>query len=86
VEALAALYFVEGDESVECHADGTRGAFTVPGNRVIYVCGTRFTDRFARRIAGETLLIHELLHALGLGENPPTSAQITEAVRIRCGN
>jgi len=53
---------------------------------VIYVCGTRFTDRFARRIAGEILLIHELLHALGLGENPPTSAHITDAVRIRCGN
>jgi hypothetical protein len=85
-ESLAALYFVEGDGSPQCHTDDTTAAFTLPGNRVIYVCGKRFTDRFARRIAGEILLIHELLHALGLGENPPTSAHITDAVRIRCGN
>jgi hypothetical protein len=85
-EALAALYFVEGDGSSQCRADGTRAAFTVPGSRVIYVCGTRFADRFALRTAGEILLIHELLHALGLGENPPTSAYITDTVSMRCGN
>jgi hypothetical protein len=27
------------------------------------------------------LLIHEELHALGLGQNPPTSADITDRVR-----
>jgi hypothetical protein len=34
------------------------------------VCGTRFVARFARRTAGDILLIHELLHTLGLGETP----------------
>jgi hypothetical protein len=85
-EVMAALYFVEGDDSTQCHADGTTAAFTVRGNRVIHVCGTRFVDRFARRTAGEILLIHELLHALGLGEDPPTSAHVTDAVLTRCGN
>jgi hypothetical protein len=86
-EALAALYFVEGDGSNQCRADETTAAFTSPGNRVIYVCGTRFADQFARKTkGGEILLIHELLHALGLGENPPTSARITDAVLMRCGN
>jgi hypothetical protein len=32
----------------------------------------------------EALLIHEMLHSLGLGENPPTSHQITARVRARC--
>jgi hypothetical protein len=85
-EALSALYFVEGDDAPQCHNDGTRAAFTKPGNRVVYVCGTRFIERFGRRTAGEILLIHELLHALGLGEDPPTSAQISDSVRARCAN
>lgn len=53
--------------------------------RVIYVCGTRFAERFARKTeGGEILLIHELLHTLGLGENPPTTEEITRQVRARC--
>jgi hypothetical protein len=30
-------------------------------------------------------LIHEVLHTLGLGENPPSSAEITERVLRHCG-
>jgi hypothetical protein len=30
-------------------------------------------------------VIHEVLHSLGLGENPPSSDHITERVRARCG-
>ena len=32
----------------------------------------------------EFLIIHEMLHSLGLGENPPTSDQITKQVARRC--
>ena len=32
----------------------------------------------------EDLIIHELLHSLGLGENPPTSSQISSQVMRRC--
>jgi hypothetical protein len=30
------------------------------------------------------LVIHEVLHTLGLGDNPPSSAEITERVEARC--
>jgi hypothetical protein len=33
----------------------------------------------------EALVIHEMLHSLGLGENPPPSDEITARVRARCG-
>jgi hypothetical protein len=29
--------------------------------------------------------IHEILHTLGLGENPPSSREITKRVIARCG-
>lgn len=83
-DALAALYFVDGDGSPQCHDEAT-AAFTVLRSRVVYVCGTRFAEHFARKTTGgEILLIHELLHSLGVAENPPTSAQITNAVMARC--
>jgi hypothetical protein len=30
------------------------------------------------------MVIHEMLHTLGLGEDPPSSFEITERVRRRC--
>jgi hypothetical protein len=30
------------------------------------------------------LIIHEMLHTLGLGENPPSSREITQRVTERC--
>jgi hypothetical protein len=84
---LAELYFADGDGSTRCRSDESTAAFTVPASHVIYVCGARFADRFARKTAGgEILVIHEFLHALGLDENPPTSEQITDAVRTHCGD
>jgi hypothetical protein len=50
------------------------------------VCGRRFAYYFALdRAQGEIIIIHELLHSLGLGENPPSSAAITKMVEQRCG-
>jgi hypothetical protein len=31
------------------------------------------------------MIIHEILHSLGLGENPPSSDEITKQVAARCG-
>jgi hypothetical protein len=84
-DLLAALYFVDGDDTIRCRAGGMTGAFTRPGSRVIHVCGHRFVQFAGNTKGGEMLLIHELLHALGLGENPPTSQRITHAVLSRCG-
>jgi hypothetical protein len=82
---LAALYFVEADDR-QCRADETIAAFTTPGSRVIHVCTARFAERAAPRTRDdEYLVLHELLHVLGLGENPPSPSAITAVVRDRCG-
>jgi|SRR6478736_5063615 len=82
---LVGLYFVDGDDAIQCRASETVAAFTEPGSHVVHVCGRRFLQFALKTKGGEILLIHELLHAIGLGENPPTSAQITSAVMNRCG-
>jgi hypothetical protein len=83
-DVLAGLYFVEGDDTIQCTSQIV-AAFTAPGSQVIHVCGGRFLQFAVKTKGGEILLIHELLHALGLGENPPTSSRITNAVMNRCG-
>lgn len=61
-------------------------AVTRPGNRAIFVCGARFQKEMSRNSRNaEAIVIHELLHSLGLGENPPSSDFITSRVRSRCG-
>lgn len=82
---LADLYFVDGDDTPQCRGNDVVAAFTAPGSRVIHVCGERFTHFAANTKRGEILLIHELLHALGVGENPPSSSYITQAVMNHCG-
>ncbi len=58
----------------------------MPGSRVVWVCSSRLTARARENRRGvEIVLIHELLHTLGLEENPPTSAAINVAVNYRCG-
>ena len=84
-DILADLYFADGDSTSQCAADESRAAFTETESRVVHVCGKRFARFAANPAPAEILLIHELLHALGLGENPPTSGEITTAVRHRCG-
>jgi len=84
-EAFALLRFFDDREAPQCRA-GTTLAFTQAGSRLIRVCGRQFRDRFLQnRRTTEIIVIHEFLHALGLGENPPTSQAITERVAIRCG-
>jgi hypothetical protein len=62
-------------------------AFTEVGSQVVRICGRHFKERFlGSRRATEIIMIHEFLHTLGLGENPPTSEEITDRVRSRCGN
>ena len=81
---LARLVFVDGSETKAC-AKGALAA-TEPGSRVVHVCSSRLTWTWQQNrrhvIAG---LIHEALHTLGLGENPPSSAEITSLVLKRCG-
>jgi hypothetical protein len=80
------VWFVDGADTPHCPRDGRTAAFTVPGHKVVRVCTARFRHSFEHDlVAAEMIVIHEMLHTLGLGENPPTSREITEQVRRRCG-
>jgi hypothetical protein len=87
VRFLTDLRFVDGSGSGKCDRQ-TSAAFTEPGSLVIFVCGRQFKDRefSLQGAAGEVVIIHEILHALGLPENRPypTGAEITAAVKKRC--
>src|SRR5262245_6588775 len=61
-------------------------AFTEQGSRVVFVCGRDFAKEWKEAPARATAaVIHEALHTLGLGENPPSSLAITQQVLKRCG-
>ena len=82
-EWLERLTFTDGSDDAVCRT-GYAAFTTVPRSRLIRVC-PNFSQRYvqdSKRSA--TLIIHESLHALGLGENPPTSNEITQRVDRRC--
>ena len=85
LEAFGRIRLVDHSAAPQCHAGPTL-AFTQTGSSVIRICSLQFRNRFNRnRWTTEIILIHEFLHALGLGENPPTSESITKRVATRCG-
>jgi hypothetical protein len=64
----------------------TTAAFTTPGSRVIYICRGRFAKEQKRdQGLAANILVHETLHSLGLGENPPTPEEISHRIHERCG-
>jgi hypothetical protein len=82
---LRGLVFYDGYGRSRCQTREVL-AFTHPGSRAVFVCSSQFLEK-ARREPGlaAVILIHEELHALGLGENPPSSREITQKVIERCG-
>jgi hypothetical protein len=60
-------------------------AFTATGSRVVRTCRPLGWLAATEPERAEVLVIHEVLHTLGLEENPPTSEEITSAVEARCG-
>lgn len=84
-EFLTQLEFRDGRNASLCrrrHVD----AFTAVGGSTVWACpgGSLWLGGENNR-AGANTLIHEMLHALGLEENPPSSVEITRRVRERCG-
>ena len=82
---LGLIVFADGHLRPACAKSSTL-AVTHPGSRVVYLC-----PRFAQASSQsdgyrENILIHEMLHSLGLEENPPSSNEITLRVRKRCGS
>lgn len=81
---LDSLVFKDGSAREHCARPDIL-AFTSVGSAVVFVCPRAFV-RVAERdpVLAEIVLIHEALHTLGLGENPPTSAAITAHIEERC--
>lgn len=84
---LRSLLLTNGGRHPLCRT--TAHAVTVPFGDTVAVCEDSFLSvqrRNASRAAN--LLIHEMLHTLGLGENGrhPSSLEITSRVGARCGS
>jgi hypothetical protein len=79
------LIFRNGSHEAYCDRSGA-GLAADPGSRFVMVCGVRFVGiQAADPSYAAALVLHEELHVLGLGENPPSSADITRGVLDRCG-
>ena len=77
------VLFYDGSNDSPCRRPRTY-AFTAPGSRVVRTCPTLGTLVASEPDEAEAIVIHEILHTLGLEENPPTSEDITAAVVRRC--
>jgi hypothetical protein len=83
-EYLASLRFLDGTDEDRCHADSTTVAFTQPGSRVVYICSQRFSALPRNSITADVTILHEFLHSLGLGEDPPSPGAISRTVQEHC--
>ena len=82
----ASLYFVDGTGEPQCDSRLHVAAFTQRGRRTVFICPPLgFDAAFSASGRSVAVIIHEMLHSLGLGENPPSSRDITAAVVRRCG-
>jgi hypothetical protein len=82
---LEILRIANGERSRPCQSARVLAA-TAPNSHVIFLCGPQFFERQRRDPEfSAALVIHEMLHSLGLGENPPSSNDITAQVLARCG-
>jgi hypothetical protein len=80
---LDRVLFYDGDIEPACRRKDVL-AVAMPGNPVVKVC-PGFYQRWVREPAyAEATLIHEVFHTLGLGENPPSSREITQRVIDAC--
>jgi hypothetical protein len=82
-EYLGMLPFLDGASRPLCDA-GQSQLLTTAGTARVLVCKPFLDTVRDRRITAEVYVIHEMLHTLGLGENPPTSQEITQQVIRRC--
>jgi hypothetical protein len=80
---LTLVVFIDGSREVACNKGGL--AFTAPGSRVVRLCVDEL-KRTWQQSPEHTVasFIHEMLHTLGLGENPPSSKEITQRVLAAC--
>jgi hypothetical protein len=82
-EYLGRIFFYDGLDHGRCHTPGVLAA-TEPGSHVVWVCSRFFDQAGHDPELAEATVIHEALHTLGLGENPPSSQEITARVLKAC--
>jgi len=82
-EYLGRVQFLNGEVQMLCRRSRVQ-MVTTGKSRYVYVCPQfrQYQDRHPER--APALVIHEALHTLGLGENPPTSLEITGRILARC--
>jgi hypothetical protein len=82
VDQLGRIFFYDGSAS---GCASRQLAYTEPGSHVVFVCGDRFRSLAQQNPTYlEAAIIHESLHTLGLGENPPSWEEITARVLEAC--
>src|SRR5262245_49542708 len=80
---LTFVLFIDDTRSPSCREGVV--AIAAPGSRVVRLCGDVFKRTWQQDPTYTVAaLIHEMLHTLGLGENPPASSEITRRVLTRC--
>ena len=83
---LALLRFADGQDKGRCASPYVL-ATTRTNLRLVWICPRQFEKAaLASPEVAEATLIHEVLHTLGLGENPPSSQEITARVMRECRN
>jgi len=80
---LRMIPFLDGSSERLCRS-GRADAFATMGIPRVYVCPSFVAKQIRDPLAAESIVIHEMLHTLGLGEDPPTSREITAIVGSRC--
>ena len=81
---MSRIAFVPGASEGRCSEESVL-ATANPGHDVVRVCGRKFAS-LARRNppAVAVVFLHEELHSLGLGEDPPTSREISQRIEASC--
>jgi len=86
-EYIGLVPFVDGSSQALCRKTKT-ALVASPGVRRVFVCKTFADVQLRQPGVAESMVIHEILHTLGLGEAPqpgaPTSIEITQRVEARC--
>ncbi len=86
-EYIGLIPFVDGSSQPSCRKTKT-ALVASPGVRRVFVCKAFAEVQLRQPGTAESMVIHEILHTLGLGEAPqhgaPTSIEITQRVEARC--
>jgi hypothetical protein len=85
---LRLVPFIDGTGKKLCRKSNT-ALVSTPGVRRVFVCKAFANVQLRQPAIAESMVIHEILHTLGLGEAPhqrgaPTSIEITQHVEARC--